>query len=222
MVLSIISGLFGIGMTDWPLPAFDASDWQLNSRERISDGFFQLDSLMLTHRGYQTEVLGPMHREICLRESAVVVILCDLARQEIVMVEQFRVGAAMSKLVDSPWMLEWVAGICDLDESPSATCCREVFEETGLVLTDAPEHLYTYYPSPGGSNELIHLFFSPCDATLVKRFRGQVKEYEDLKVHVISIASAFEALQTAKINNAATIIGLQWLKANNAKLFGGM
>ena len=61
---------------------------------------------------------------------------------------------------------------------------------------------------------MIFLYFASCDLTRVERFRGQAGEYEDLKVHVISIASAVEALQTKKMNNAATIIGLQWLKLN--------
>ena len=60
----------------------------------------------------------------------------------------------------------------------------------------------------------LFLYFAPCDLTKVERFRGQTGEYEDLKVHVISIASAVEALQTKKMNNAATIIGLQWLQLN--------
>jgi len=115
-------------------------------------------------------------------------------------------------------MLEWVAGICDENEVPLQTCYREVMEETGLTLADDPELLFSYYPSPGGSNELIHLYFAACDVAEIDGYRGQVGEYEDLKVHVISVASAMEALQTGRINNAAMIIGLQWLKINQAHL----
>ena len=159
-----------------------------------------------------------MRRELFVRTPAVVVILCDVARKQLVMVEQFRIGAAMSDLEDSPWMLEWVAGICDENEVPLQTCYREVMEETGLTLADDPELLFSYYPSPGGSNELIHLYFAACDVAEIDGYRGQVGEYEDLKVHVISVASAMEALQTGRINNAAMIIGLQWLKINQAHL----
>ena len=208
-------------MAEWPKPQFGANDWDLQATTRLADGFFQLDQLTLTHRGYQAELIGPMHRELFIRPPAVVVILCDLARKELVMVEQFRIGAAMSDLEDSPWMLEWVAGICDDNESPLQTCHREVFEETGLTLLDDPQLLFTYYPSPGGSNELIHLFLAFCDVSGISRYRGQAGEYEDLKVHVISIASALEALQTGKVNNGAAIIGLQWLQMNYSHLLEG-
>ena len=205
-------------MGDWPRPQFGSDDWELLATNRLADGFFQLEQLTLTHRGYQAESIGPMRRELFVRTPAVVVILCDVVRKQLVMVEQFRIGAAMSDLEDSPWMLEWVAGICDENEAPLQTCYREVMEETGLTLADDPELLFSYYPSPGGSNELIHLYFAPCDVAEIDCYRGQIGEYEDLKVHVISVASAMEALQTGRINNAAMIIGLQWLKINQAHL----
>ena len=205
-------------MGDWTRPQFGSDDWELLATNRLADGFFQLEQLTLTHRGYQAESIGPMRRELFVRTPAVVVILCDVVRKQLVMVEQFRIGAAMSDLEDSPWMLEWVAGICDENEAPLQTCYREVMEETGLTLADDPELLFSYYPSPGGSNELIHLYFAPCDVAEIDYYRGQVGEYEDLKVHVISVASAMEALQTGRINNAAMIIGLQWLKINQAHL----
>ena len=118
-------------------------------------------------------------------------------------------------------MPEWVAGICDSGETPVETCRREVLEETGLVIEGDLRRLFTYYPSPGGSNELIHLYFAHCDASNADSFCGQGSEHEDLKVHVISIASALEALQTGMVNNAATIIGLQWLQANLDQLVKG-
>jgi len=208
-------------MTDWPKLQFAEKDWELQSQQRLVDGFFQLDQLTLTHRGYLTDSVGPMVRELLVRTPAVVVILCDVQRQQLVMVEQFRIGAAMSELADSPWMLEWVAGICDSGETPVETCRREVLEETGLVIEGDLRRLFTYYPSPGGSNELIHLYFAHCDASNADSFCGQGSEHEDLKVHVISIASALEALQTGMVNNAATIIGLQWLQANLDQLVKG-
>ena len=203
-------------MTKWPTPRFGASDWVLHHRQRLASGFFPLDQLTLSHAGYQSETVGPMSRELMLREPAVVVILCDPVLDAVVMVEQFRVGAALSKLDDSPWLLEWVAGICDPGEQPIDTVAREVTEETGLQLSAEPEHLFTYYPSPGGSNELIHLYYASCDASQVSQYRSQASEHEDIRVHVISLQTAFDALATGQVNNAATIMGLQWLAAHRS------
>ena len=208
-------------MSFWPKPQFGLDDWSLDASSRLATGFFQLDQLTLRHRGYKIESLGPMQRELILRDPAMVVILVDPIIQAVVLVEQFRVGAAMSQLKKSPWMLEWVAGICDEGENPAETCRREVFEETGLVLTEKPTLLYTYCPSPGGSNELIYLFVATCDSSRAASFRGQTGEFEDLKVHVIPISDALDALVTGQVNNAATIIGLQWLCANRSRFEEG-
>lgn len=196
----------------WPKPQFGATDWSIEATETQASGFFQLDRLTLTHRGYQTEQVGPMHRELFIRDPAVVAILVDSVQDTVVMVEQFRIGAAMSRLEDSPWLLEWVAGICDPGEQPEATCIREIQEETGLAVQGSPELLFTYYPSPGGSTELIYLYICDVDSTQAPQFQGQAGEHEDLKVHVIAFQDAINALDAGQVNNAATIIGLQWLK----------
>jgi len=196
----------------WPKPQFGATDWSIEATETQASGFFQLDRLTVTHRGYQTEQVGPMHRELFIRDPAVVAILVDPVKDAVVMVEQFRIGAAMSRLEDSPWLLEWVAGICDPGEQPQATCIREIHEETGLAVQGSPELLFTYYPSPGGSTELIYLYICEVDSTQAPQFHGQAGEHEDLKVHVIALEDAIDALDAGQVNNAATIIGLQWLK----------
>jgi ADP-ribose pyrophosphatase len=201
----------------WPKPQFGATDWSIEATETQASGFFKLDRLTLTHRGYQTEYVGPMHRELFIREPAVVAILMDPVEDTVVMVEQFRIGAAMSRLEDSPWLLEWVAGICDPGEEPEATCIREIQEETGLAVKGAPELLFTYYPSPGGSTELIYLYLCEVDSTQAPRFHGQAGEHEDLKVHVIRLQDAFDALDAGQVNNAATIMGIQWLKDQRRK-----
>lgn len=198
-------------MKTWPKPQFESTDWELHGLESMASGFFQLDRLHLSHRGYEQDHVGPMTRELFRRDPAVVVILHDPSADAVVMVEQFRVGAACSGLDDSPWMVEWVAGIRDPGEAPEDTARREVFEETGIELTGPCERLFTYYPSPGGSTEVIDVFYATCDATGLASHRSQASEHEDLKIHVVALDSALDALATGRVNNAATIIGLQWL-----------
>ena len=43
-------------------------------------------------------------------------------------------------------------------------------------------------------------------------------ESEDIKVHVLSVASAWQALQRGELNNAHTIIAMQWLMMNKKRL----
>ena len=47
---------------------------------------------------------------------------------------------------------------------------------------------------------------------------GLQEENEDIKVHVLSAEDAFAAVRSGRINNAATIIALQWLQLNYARV----
>lgn len=196
----------------WPDVQFGPADWRLDSTETLAEGFFRLDRWRLSHAGHQGQLIGPLSRELFIREPAVVVALVDPAARVCVFVEQFRIGVAASGTGESPWLMEWVAGICDTGELPEQTAVREVFEETGLIPNGPLRHLTTYYPSPGGSNELIHLYLTTVDSRQSPRFRGQADEHEDLKVHCVDVDACFDALDRGRINNAATLIGLQWLR----------
>lgn len=204
--------------SDWPVPEFGPADWTLESTETLAQGFFRLDRWELSHAGHQGQAIGPMRRELFVREPAVVVALVDPGARACVFVEQFRVGVAASGRGDSPWLMEWVAGICDTGEIPEDTAIREVFEETGLIPNGPLRHLSTYYPSPGGSNELIHLYLTTVNTAGVARYCGQDDEHEDLKVHVVGLDACFAALDAGLVNNAATLIGLQWLRLNGHEL----
>ena len=101
----------------------------------------------------------------------------------------------------------------DQGETPEAVARREAQEEADLVLQQLWP-VTTYYPSPGGSDEQVWLYVGQCDASKAGGIYGLAEEGEDIRVHVWPLAQAKEALLSGQINNAATIIALQWLLMN--------
>lgn len=77
------------------------------------------------------------------------------------LIEQFRVGA-MGKS-PNPWLVELVAGLIDKDEQPEEVAHREAQEEAGLDFA-ALWPMTKYFPSPGGSDEFVHLYLGRCDS----------------------------------------------------------
>ena len=77
-----------------------------------------------------------------------------------------------------------------------------------------------YFSSPGGMTERIHLYLGliNIDEGVYNSSKlntyGLPEEGEDILVHVVSRIQAMALLEQGKINNAATIIGLQWLALN--------
>ena len=180
-------------------------------------GFFRLEKYRLRHELFAGGWSAEMVRECLERGHAVAVLLYDPERYQLVLLEQFRVGAV--EFPGGPWLLEIVAGIIDHPgETTEEVARRETVEEAGCELLDLMP-IRQYLVSPGGTSESITLFCGRVDAsTVIPGIRGVAAEHEDIRVHVVSRAAALELLDSGRINSAAPIIALQWLELNRMKL----
>ena len=156
-----------------------------------------------------------MDRELLIRERAVGVLLFDPERDELVLIRQFRVGLLDEK--GSPWILELVAGLIDTEESPEEVAIRESGEESGLCPRDLIR-ICDYYNSPGGSNERVTLFCGRVDSRDAGGVHGLAEEHEDIEVVVLGFPEALAAVEAGTINNAMSIIAIQWLALNKTRL----
>lgn len=189
----------------------DADAVEVVRREHCFRGFYRLDRLHLRHRQF-SGAMGPLiSRELFVRHDAVCVLPYDPVRDEVVLIEQFRVGALDKKA--SPWLLELVAGLIDADEQPEQVARREAIEEADLTL-DRLWPITEYFPSPGGSDERVHLYLGRCDSGAAGGVHGLAEEGEDIRVHVLPYDDALRALKDGLIDNAASLIALQWLALN--------
>ncbi|MEX6501469.1 NUDIX domain-containing protein [Pseudomonas zhanjiangensis] len=192
-------------------------DVEILEREACFRGFYRLDRLHLRHRQFSGEMGPPLSRELFLRHDAVCVLPYDPQRDAVVLIEQFRVGALEKSA--NPWLLELVAGLIDQDEQPEQVARREAMEEAGLALSSLWP-ITQYYPSPGGSDERVHLFIGRCDSEGAGGVHGLEEEGEDIRVHVWPLEDALDAVKDGRIDNAASIIALQWLALNRAEVRG--
>lgn len=195
---------------------FSSQDVEILERKTLFRRFFALESLTLRHRRFAGGWTEPFQRELFCRGQAAGVLLHDPQRNELVLVDQFRVG-----LIDdneqSPWALELVAGMLDKPEDVETMAKREVEEETGLTVQSVTP-ICQYYNSPGGSDEKIHLYYAQVDSSQASGIHGLASEHEDIKVVVLSVADALAALRTGQINNAMAIIALQWFELNHGNI----
>lgn len=193
----------------------DRRDVEILSRETAYRGFYELQKLRLRHRLFDGGMSGEMERELFIRHAAVGVLPYDPLRDEIVLIEQFRVGAIDDP--ETPWMLELVAGLIDKDEQPREVAERETREESGLdVLELRP--VTQYYSSPGGSNEYFHLYCARVDASGAGGIHGLDHEHEDIRVSVFSAGDAVALLNGGRIANAHLLVALQWFALNRVTL----
>jgi len=192
-------------------------DVQVLERETCFSGFYKLERLRLRHRQFDGDMGPELNRELFVRHDAVCVLPYDPQRDCVVLIEQFRVGA-LSKSAN-PWLLELVAGLIDKDEQPEEVARREALEEANLPLSSLWP-ITQYYPSPGGSSERVHLFIGRCDSEGAGGVYGLAEEGEDICVHVWPLEDALDAVKDGRIDNAASIIALQWLALNRVEVRG--
>lgn len=187
---------------------------EIVERTTVYDGFFRLDRYRLRHRLYRGEMSPVLTRELFERGHAVAVLPYDPVRDEVVLLEQFRIGAIHDP---NPWLREIVAGIIEPGETREAVARREMIEEAGCELLDLVP-IQTYYVSPGGTSETVHLCCGRVNADGVGGLHGLDEEVEDIRVRPVPFAQAMDLLHGGEINSAAPIIALQWLAANRERL----
>jgi ADP-ribose pyrophosphatase len=180
-------------------------------------GFFCMEKYRLRHELFAGGWSAEITRECLERGHAVAVLLYDPETDQVVLLEQFRIGALEFK--NGPWLLEIVAGIIDHPgETVEEVARRETAEEAGCDLIDLIPICH-YLVSPGGTSESITLFCGRVDTTTVTdNLGGVATEHEDIRLHVVSRRQALDMLYSGRINSAAPIIALQWLELNRVKL----
>ncbi len=191
-------------------------DIEIIERKRVYDGFFQVSQLTLRHAlfaGGQSETLV---RERFERGHAVGVLLFDPWEDQVVLVEQFRIGALDSGF--DPWLLETVAGIIEPGEQPEAVARRESKEEADCHL-GALIPITRYLVSPGGTSQTVDLYCAMIDSRDLRiEGHGQVDEGEDIRLQILPTDAALSLLDNGGIVAAMPIIALQWLALNRADL----
>lgn len=200
-------------------PHFGSNDVTVVRRTAGYRGFFAIDRVRLRHKLFAGDWSEEFERELFIRDPAAGVLLYDPERDQVVLVEQFRVGVLpdAESAGTSPWLLEVVAGILAPNESAEELSHREAQEEAGCAITELV-HISDYYNSPGGSTERISLFCGRVDARNAGGIHGLPEENEDIRVLVLSSDEAWRAVQNGRMNNAMAIIAIQWLVINKQAL----
>jgi ADP-ribose pyrophosphatase len=184
---------------------------EIVQKSRTDFRFFSIEEARLRYERYDGTMSAEMVRLNLQRGDAAAAIVHDPAADTVVLVEQFRYSAYEK---GPGWLLEIPAGVVEAgkDTDPASTMRRELEEEIGYHVADL-RHIRTFYLSPGGSSERVFLYYasaSPKD----KRSDGGglLIENEDIRVLVLNTADAFARMKSGEIQDAKSLVGLQWLE----------
>lgn len=174
----------------------------------VYDGYFKIVRYRLKHEKFAGGMSNLIQREVFERGHAVGVLPYDPVRDEVVLIEQFRIGAHVAHM--EPWLIEIVAGIIDPNETPEDVAKREALEEAGLIIQELMP-ICKYIGSPGGASESVQVFLGRVDSLNAGGIHGLDNEDEDIRVRVMPWAEARKLLDQGGITNVLGLVALQWL-----------
>ncbi|HCF74798.1 MAG: ADP-ribose diphosphatase [Proteobacteria bacterium] len=189
---------------------------RLHNRETLYSGFLEVDQYEVSHELFDGGWSKVLEREVMHRKEIAALLPFDPERQEVVLIEQFRVGAWAGDW-PHPWLLECIAGVMEAGESAGEVAVREAEEEAGCQVLEL-ELIGRFFTTPGGSSELVNLFCGRIDATGLGGIHGLADEGENIKASVWSLPDVLALVEDGRVCNAKTLVALQWLALNHPRL----
>lgn len=133
--------------------------YRVLNKQRVYQGFFAMDEYHVEHQRFDGGVLQ-VRRENMERGDAAALLLYDPEADEVLLLEQFRIGPAACG--EHPWLIEIIAGMIDAGETAEQAIIREAQEEAGFAPSEVM-FLGRYYTTPGACSERIDLFLGLVD-----------------------------------------------------------
>jgi len=133
--------------------------------------------------------------------SLVVPFLSDPAGDDpqVLLIRQYRYAA-------EGFVIECPAGRLEPGESPESCARRELLEEAGCTA-ERLEHVYTFYTTPGFTDERIHAFM----ASGLSRGAARPEADEFVETLVVPLSRALAMIRDSEIVDAKTALSLLYV-----------
>ena len=180
--------------------------------KNLSNKHYKLDKVdfeyQTTNGSWQTQ-----SRECYDRGDGAAILLYNPTKKTVILIKQFRMPSYLNGNA-SGMMIEVCAGMLDEDH-PEACIIKEVEEETGFKISN-PKKVFELYSTPGAVTEKIHYFIAEySDGMKISAGGGLEEEHEDIEVLEINFENALTMVSKGEINDAKTVVLLQYAKLNN-------
>jgi ADP-ribose pyrophosphatase len=187
---------------------------ELSPPEVLAKGYRDYLRYRLTLKGADGARVAQI-RDIVLAGKVVAVLPVDTAREELILLRQFRLPAHLAN--GKGGLVEIVAGRVEASEALVDAARRECGEEIGIV----PERLVevaTYMTTPGLTDEEVTIFLAAIDASRVRDGERTTPDGERLQIFRVSMDNALAALARGTMRGSPLIIALQWLALNRGRV----
>ncbi len=178
----------------------------------LSDNWYTLKKITFEYLS-DKGIWETQHRESYDRGNGAAVLLYNANTGNIILTKQFRMPTYITGH-PTGMSIEVCAGLLDGDE-PEQCVIREAEEESGYRVPKVKK-IMEMYSTPGAVTESVHLFVGEYDSSMkVSEGGGLEEENENIEVLEVSFEDALTMIENGEINDAKTVILLQYAKINN-------
>lgn len=180
--------------------------------KNLSNAHYKLDKVDFEYQtnngSWQTQ-----SRECYDRGDGAAILLYNPSKKTVILIKQFRMPSYLNGNSNG-MMIEVCAGLLD-ESNPEACIIKEVDEETGFKISN-PKKVFELYSTPGAVTEKIHYFIAEySDDMKISDGGGLEEEHEEIEVLEINFETALTMVSKGEINDAKTVVLLQYAKLNN-------
>ncbi len=142
---------------------------------------------------------GEIIREYVAHTGAVAVVAID-EQERVLLIQQYR-----HPIRHRDWELP--AGLLDVPgEDPLLAAQRELAEEADIIA-DHWEHLVSSWTTPGGNDEMIHVYLAT-GISVAEAAHAREAEEADIRVEWVPLAEAANAVLEGRMHNGILSIGV--------------
>ncbi|MCL4115023.1 UNVERIFIED_CONTAM: hypothetical protein GTU68_036137 [Idotea baltica] len=180
-------------------------------KELLSDNWYTLNKYAFDYQTPDGE-WERHRREVYDRGNGATILLYDPQTSNVVLTRQFRLPTYLNGNQNG-MLIETCAGL--LDEDNAVDCIKkESEEETGYKIENVKK-IFEAYMSPGVLTELVYFFIAEYSEVMkVSEGGGLEHEQEHIEVLEMKFADAFAMIESGEINDAKTIMLLQYAMLN--------
>lgn len=204
------------GEPPFPAAPFRRDEVRTEAVARPYASFFAVEEHRLSYPMSGGRMSDVVSRAVWIPGDAVTVLPYDPARDEVLLVSQWRTGPH-ARGDAHPWPVEVIAGRLEGVEDPEAAARREAQEEAGLTLGRA-ERVAGFYSSPGTVAEFVTCFAAEADLAGAGGAGGLEQEAEDVISAVLPFQEALEMIGRGQVNTSPALISLLWLARERERL----
>ncbi len=188
----------------------DAPKIEVQKISVLSDNHFSLKRYDILYLRENNEWQKQM-REVYDCGDGVAALLYNLEKRTIILIRQFRLPTYLNGHEDH--FIEVPAGLLE-KENPHTRMIMEIEEETGFRIEKVTEVMRAFV-SPGANTQKMHLFVAQYSQNdKVSKGGGHPYEGEEIEIIEINFDDAFAMIENFEIQDAKTIILLQYAKLN--------